>query len=132
MFVALMITDAALDNEDFLLEVTIFCSTILEILSILFFKFVFPYENHAPHIHAAFPMLLDPTQVLVPQARPLNRNEPPLQFADPIRIAPHPARRVGRPRLNPLPQPRAINYQPAVPQIARRNTAVYRGRQRGG
>ncbi|KAI9556822.1 hypothetical protein GHT06_016613 [Daphnia sinensis] len=109
--------DAVLDNEDFLLEVAIFCST---------------YENHAPHIQAAFQMLLDPTQVLVPQARPLNRNEPPLQFADPIRIAPQPARRVGRPRLNPLPQPRAINYQPAVPQIARRNAAVYRGRQRGG
>ncbi|KAK4027817.1 hypothetical protein OUZ56_016958 [Daphnia magna] len=90
------------------------------------------YENHAPHIHAAFQMLLDPTQVLVPQARPLNRNEPPLQFADPIRIAPQPARRVGRLRLNPLPQPRAINYQAAVSEIARRNAAVYRGRQRGG
>ncbi|KZS01605.1 Uncharacterized protein APZ42_001689 [Daphnia magna] len=78
--------DAVLDHEDFLLE----------------------YGKHTPHIQAAFQMLLDSPQVLVPQACPLNRNEPRLQFFGPdSHMAPQPARRAGH--LNPLLQPSAIS-----------------------
>ena len=68
-------------------------------------------------IQAAFNALIEPPEVVVPDVparEPRNQNDPPVPFPNPIRVVPQPGRRAGRLRLNPLPQLRAINHQPAV------------------
>ena len=79
----------------------------------------FQYRDIASRIQEVFNILIEAPQVPPVERRNI-RHEPPAQFDNPIPGAPREVRRVGRPRLHPLPQPRAINHRAAVPRIAHR------------
>ncbi|EFX64831.1 hypothetical protein DAPPUDRAFT_333793 [Daphnia pulex] len=77
------------------------------------------YRDIAARIQEVFNILIEAPQVPPVERRNI-RHEPAAEFDNPIPGAPREVRRVGRPRLHPLPQPRAINHRAAVPRIAHR------------